>query len=1167
MNKILFGILLIPCLLLPINSAAQEYDVVTITVNAPSYDASKPPVFARVKYNKLCPIVITSDDMGRGELVRNWAFFNGYPVFANNKYGQMVRGDKFLDVPYTSLLSMQEQDLKRETHQPLTFTDGAGGIRRFTGTSAIWPNQADNNNYTLMTGNDAKTMIRMGWSFAQHDVDVSSTTAEAIAARFQPLSEQWEAYTGIGLKVMVEPAGEHKYIDAGKLSDEICWNIFQNGSLPNYPEMTNIMISDWTTGSDWTSFGTGKPDATTRRIFFQGHEEEWTNAINNADGTQIIIGGTHGIGNDMLSFLQSLSQNGNSAKKDQFWVTSADEVWEYYHLYNNAEITDVSYNDGKLTFNVKIPRYQKSQFRELTINIPGITNGTDCTFSDNVVTADAQQNNGQYTINFGIEDKIYRYISELSSYFRSNLYNTYVKDDAQYLINLLKPGTKKDEYQAALDAEPNYSFTIRNNLGDIILSSISDEAVPLNYSIPKYALSGTDLYITQKNTQKPYYVNTFTPEGKNQTIVIDYTKYLENVVFYSEGEDLRNAGYAPSNQNLVNTNGSAEQYVYQNASGGAAGIITSSTITTLQPGKYKIVAGVGDSWNSIANGRTAVFTFKLDGKTVYTTQTKITGIEELAKDDIVVREESDLTLEATGCGNSRWLDYLYIQRTGDYDNTYPEANLEASSTQIDVTNGIGSIILNATTGIPQGSEATVTKTIIKDQEGNIVAQNNGTTCSYEFTPNSLGSFTFRAEGIDSNSKTGFSEEVTITVSNDYTLEVVSNLGDQLVSISYEAQTTNKNYRYVYPRFLLKGTNLYETEPRNTGAKQLHYAENVSFSIDNNRIERTITYSPMATNVIYYIEGENLTGATKRFSDAETLGFGSAAAYAVALGSMGACGSIATATITTLPAGRYKVVAGIGTTSDTNNTATYTFKLGEETLSTYTPNTRYAISTFTSEDFEVTESTSFTITSNKGTGNDQNWIDYLYIQKLDDTSVTVTSAGYATFSSPYTLDFTNVTDIKAYTANIDNDQVIMKKVTGIIPAATGLFLQGNVGTTVICNVPLATTVAAAVEDNALVAHLEAGKVAAGNYVLSAQNGTNVAFRRLTSDTEMNGGRAYLRYKGSTAPYLYISDTSTEIQLIFDDNTNDEQSCYDLQGRPVSSTTKGVIIKNGHKIINR
>lgn len=56
-----------------------DYETVTVSIPATSYDASKGPEMARVKYNKTFPLVITSDDMGKTELTNNWAEVNGYP--------------------------------------------------------------------------------------------------------------------------------------------------------------------------------------------------------------------------------------------------------------------------------------------------------------------------------------------------------------------------------------------------------------------------------------------------------------------------------------------------------------------------------------------------------------------------------------------------------------------------------------------------------------------------------------------------------------------------------------------------------------------------------------------------------------------------------------------------------------------------------------------------------------------------------------------------------------------------------------------------------------------------------------------------------------------------------------------------------------------------------
>ena len=635
------------------------YDIVSIKITTPTYDTSKPPVCAKVKYNKLCPLIITSDDMGTSELVNSWAFFNGYPAFSSNTYSYISKGDNFLESPYREIeLKQQIKELKRSDHQPLTYTDGTGGVRRFTATSAIWPYEVENKNYMLINGKDAKTMIRTGWSFAQHDVDKEyAANAETIASRFKDLSENWEDIVGIGIKVMVEPNGNHKYIDAGKQSDEICWNIFQNGQLPNYPEEKNARISDWTTGSDWTSF-THKPEATTIRFFFQNKEKEFEDRIEKADGSLMILGGTHGLSSIILNYLRDIVQ-----PSDKYWVTGADEVWEYYHLYNTSKITDIIYENEILSFNVKIPRYKKHQFRELTLNIPGVTNGTSCSFSNNIITGAGKQNRDYYTINFGMENRIYSYIEELITYYRAHQHNSYVKNDAQYLINLLSPGDKKKNYQAMLDAAPSYcSYQITTDIGNKELASgAQDEATPITFCFPKYVLDGTDLFETTPNETEPYYMITYTPDKGRNYKTINYKEVIHDVVFFIEGEDLDNVQYHPVNTNNINNKNKAEYYVYHWSSNAAGAIIKDPTnIATLQPGSYKITVATGAT-NDKENNNT-IYTFKLGDNSVYSFTSNKTGINEYFTDLITVNEEQTLTLEAANPNTSRWIDYLYIQK-------------------------------------------------------------------------------------------------------------------------------------------------------------------------------------------------------------------------------------------------------------------------------------------------------------------------------------------------------------------------------------------------------------------------------------------------------------------------------------------------------------------------
>ena len=693
---------------------------------------------------------------------------------------------------------------------------------------------------------------------------------------------------------------------------------------------------------------------------------------------------------NILLLLKDLDREmGTAEKKDQFWVASADEVWEYYHLYNNATITDVSYNETskELTFKVNIPKYKKSQFRELTINIPGITDGTDCTFSDNVATGSARQNSGQYTINFGIEDKIYSYIEELTSYYRKHFYNTYVKEDAQYLIDRLKDGEKKAAYQAALDKEPEYSYTVKTNLGSVLSTGISDEAALTEYAFPKFILDDSDLYGTKANASAPYYVNSFTPEGKGQVITIDYEKQVSNVVYYSEGEELEGAEYNPIHIENVHKNGTGEQFVYNNASNGAAGIIKQPTpIITLQPGTYKIVACAGDSWNSIADGRTATFTFKTGDKTLFTFQTDITGVKEFTKEDITLKEESVITLEATGCGVSRWLDYLYIQQTSGYDENAPEVALTATSTERDATTDMSPITITATSQ-PKG-DATVSKTVIKDAQGQEVASADGAVCTFEYVPQSVGDIAFTAEAIDSKGGRGVSDDLVIKVMADFTVNAKSNMGDLLVTETFEGQTEKMEYTLLYPRFILKDADLYEAAPDSI---RPHFGEHLTINLDNKAIDKVVDYEKSVSDVVFYAEAEDLEGDEVKVwtSDYSNIGQNKGEAYALILCSCGKAASFNSLQLTTLPIGKYFITVGIGATNP-NSMGSYTFTLNDEPLfqgvaapeATGRDADTYR---YVSKAFEVKEENSrLSVTST--VNNPSNWFDYVYIAKGEPTGI-------------------------------------------------------------------------------------------------------------------------------------------------------------------------------------
>ena len=86
---------------------------------------------------------------------------------------------------------------------------------------------------------------------------------------------------------------------------------------------------------------------------------------------------------------------------------------------------------------------------------------------------------------------------------------------------------------------------------------------------------------------------------------------------------------------------------------------------------------------------------------------------------------------------------------------------------------------------------------------------------------------------------------------------------------------------------------------------------------------------------------------------------------------------------------------------------------------------------------------------------------------ETVALTVTDAGYATFASQWPLDFTDMTDVKAYRAVVDTDAeekvIKFEQVTGAVPAEEGLLIKGSFDNEVTANIPVATTAPAAIDN--------------------------------------------------------------------------------------------------------
>ena len=193
------------------------------------------------------------------------------------------------------------------------------------------------------------------------------------------------------------------------------------------------------------------------------------------------------------------------------------------------------------------------------------------------------------------------------------------------------------------------------------------------------------------------------------------------------------------------------------------------------------------------------------------------------------------------------------------------------------------------------------------------------------------------------------------------------------------------------------------------------------------------------------------------------------------------------------------------------------------------------------------------------------------------TVTVSSAGYATYCSNKALDFSKADDgLKAYIVTSDGATTDYTQVNAV-PASTGLLLKADEGTYNVLVVSQGNT---DVTDNKLVGVLANTGINATdnkktNYVLRKTAQYGVGFYKVTAH---NDGQADFTVKANSA-YLSValSAGAREFIGLIDDettaidgaslkqNTESRKQIFDLQGRRVNNPQQGIYIVNGKKVV--
>ena len=187
------------------------------------------------------------------------------------------------------------------------------------------------------------------------------------------------------------------------------------------------------------------------------------------------------------------------------------------------------------------------------------------------------------------------------------------------------------------------------------------------------------------------------------------------------------------------------------------------------------------------------------------------------------------------------------------------------------------------------------------------------------------------------------------------------------------------------------------------------------------------------------------------------------------------------------------------------------------------------------------------------------------------SVSPTVDDYVTFSSKYPLNFATATGVQAYVAtSSDGSVVTMEKVTGAVPANTGLLLQkvdGEVSIPVVAEgvAPAANllkpgTGAAVKSEGTTMRYVLAGTGEATSFYCLAEANAAVV---------IPVGKAYLEVVGAPARLAIVFEDgeTTGIKSMNNVQSVMDNEVYNLQGQRVQNAVKGLYIVNGKKVVRR
>lgn len=389
-----------------------------------------------LKYDKHFAFCFTIDD----------SYVNGWSKLFKAMNGRWVDDIEFFHF-----------GLKKTTgYQPehsLCFTDGCGNDRNFTFGEAIWPswwneyspdgfikdeNHSEHSPY--ISWEELQIMTDLGNAVHWHNVDENKWDKTDVSQLVLGLKEDYDRTMekiGYPMKTLAQPDGSKNYLDAAQQSPLVCLT---------RATTSNIEISLYDSPSLFKKniFG-GYENATIERKLVELEKQAAS------DSPQLLGMLVHRCGQEYVDFFQTIYAKYGKGGSDSIWVTTYDELYEYFERRNAVEFSS-TVADGYKVFQVTLPYRENFIYDELSFVITGADSAAVPVSENLVGFSSAQRADGTVLVNCNFSPTLIDRIGNYTNLFNATSVEEY-RLDAEYLISLLRADLR-ETYLARIGTQP-----------------------------------------------------------------------------------------------------------------------------------------------------------------------------------------------------------------------------------------------------------------------------------------------------------------------------------------------------------------------------------------------------------------------------------------------------------------------------------------------------------------------------------------------------------------------------------------------------------------------------------------------------------------------------------------------------------------------------------------